>query len=75
MTLLFFEKKAVYEQTLTRKLSENRHFGVCDYLFKIEEFSTNKYSHISDIPRIIFLPILKNLGEEIRYNKFNTSPP
>jgi len=63
MTLLFFEKKAVYEQTLIRKLSKNRHFGVCDYLFKIEEFSTNKHSHMSDIARIIFLTILKSLGE------------
>ena len=44
-------------------MSENRHFGVYAYLFKIEKSQKNKHSHMFDIASIIFLVIPKSLGE------------
>ena len=47
-----------------RSLSENKHFGVCAYLFKVEAFRKNKHRHIVNIGVYAYLRALFFLNNE-----------
>jgi hypothetical protein len=59
-----------------RRLSENRHFGVYAYLFKIEAFRENKHRHIFNIGVYAYLRALFSLNnEEFGQNGIFGQPP